>query len=153
MSCVRLSQSNGLQMQKNSKNYKQFAKTQTIEAIKIIIYFVRTVLFFQLLFIINQLKYTEWLQMSTWASFENSWGCFYEIVLKTREKRTNILNNNKTFMKTHIVIQTKFQLRHNIDWHFNFDLQLIGWNLTMARTRTTKTVRFKKHFWKRIIWI
>ena len=36
LSLVRLSLGNGLETQKNSKNYKYFAKAQIIQAIKII---------------------------------------------------------------------------------------------------------------------
>ena len=43
-------------MQENSKNYKQFLKTQFIEAIKIISYYLNIVFFFQFSFILIQLK-------------------------------------------------------------------------------------------------
>ena len=43
-------------MQKISKNYKQFAKTEIIEAIKIISFYLNIVYFFQFLVILIQPK-------------------------------------------------------------------------------------------------
>ena len=48
---VRLSHRNGLKMQKNSKNYKHFAKTQIIEAIEIISYYLNIFFIFIFYFI------------------------------------------------------------------------------------------------------
>ena len=42
---------------------------------------------------------------------------------KRTEKETQILRTQKTFMKTHIVQQTKHQLRHDINgkWFLNYN--------------------------------
>ena len=45
---------------------------------------------------------------------------------KRREKEAQILAIYKTFMKTHIVQQTKRQLRHDIHRKIVFELQGIG---------------------------
>ena len=45
LALVRLSHRNGVKMQKNSKNYKQVAKTQFSEAIKIISYYLNIIYF------------------------------------------------------------------------------------------------------------
>ena len=68
---------------------------------------------------------------------------------KRREKETQILKSLKIFMKTHIVQQTKHQLRHDINWKIVFELQGIEWNLSMMRinyklTKRTKIEKYKK---------
>ena len=42
---------------------------------------------------------------------------------KKRRKETQILTTHNTFMKTHIVQQTKHQLRHDISGKMVFELQ------------------------------
>ena len=44
--------------------------------------------------------------------------CYYANVLKEKKKHTNA--THKTLMKTHIVQQTKLQLRHYISRHVSF---------------------------------
>ena len=52
-------------------------------------------------------------------------------------------------MKTYIVQQTNHELRHDISEKILFELQEIGWNLSMMRlnyklTKRTKTEKYKK---------
>ena len=52
-------------------------------------------------------------------------------------------------MKSHIVQQTKHELRHDINEKILFELQEIGWNLSMMRlnyelTKRTKSEKYKK---------
>ena len=44
--------------------------------------------------------------------------CYYAIVLKEENKTQ--MNHSHNFMKTHIVKQTKHELRHDISKHVNF---------------------------------
>ena len=48
---------------------------------------------------------------------------FFSECGKRREKETQILANHNTFMKTHIVQQTKHQLRNDISEKMVFELQ------------------------------
>ena len=56
MSLVRLSHTNGLKMHKISKNYKQLAKTQIIEVIKVISYYLNIMYPYFIFFTLIQLK-------------------------------------------------------------------------------------------------
>ena len=54
-------------------------------------------------------------------------------------------------MKTHIVQQTKHELRQDINEKINLELQEIGWNLSMMKLnyklkKRTKTEKYKKMF-------
>ena len=54
-------------------------------------------------------------------------------------------------MKMHIVQHTKHELLHDINEKILFELQEIGWNLSMMRknyelTKRTKTEKYKKMF-------
>ena len=74
---------------------------------------------------------------------------FFSESAKRREKETQILTNHKTYMTTHIVQQTKHQLRHDFNGKVVFELQWIGRNLSMMRinyklTKRTKTEEYKK---------
>ena len=48
---------------------------------------------------------------------------FFSECAKRREEDTQILTTYKTYMKTHIVQQTKHQLRHDINGKMVFELQ------------------------------
>ena len=48
---------------------------------------------------------------------------FFSECAKRREKETQILTTHKTYMKTHIVQQTKHLLRHDINGKWLFELQ------------------------------
>ena len=63
-------------------------------------------------------NYTEKTKQINWAAFENHWDLLLHECAKTREKET--YTTHKTSMKTHIVHQTKDQLRHNISSNFFF---------------------------------
>ena len=81
-----------------------------------------------------------------WASFENNWTLFLRECAKRKKQ---ILTTHNTFMKTHIFQQTIHQLPGNISRNF-FELQGVGWDLSMMRIsykltkRTTKTEKLKK---------
>ena len=69
---------------------------------------------------------------------------FFSEGAKRREKETQILTSHKTFIKMHIVQQTKHQLPPYNTGKMVFELQGIGWNLSMMRinykfTKRTKT--------------
>ena len=59
-------------MQKNSRNYKQSAKTQKFEGINLISYYLNKVVEFKRYLYKMSLNYTEQLSKFTWASFENT---------------------------------------------------------------------------------
>ena len=70
---------------------------------------------------------------------------------KRSEKETQRLTTNKIFTKTHIVQQTKRQLRHEINSKIVYEIQGIGWNLLMMRisyklTKRTNTENYLKIF-------
>ena len=58
-------------------------------------------------------------------------------------KETQILTTQKIFMKTHTVQQTKHQLWDDIIWKVVFELQGIGWNLSMMRINYKLTKKNK----------
>ena len=90
-----------------------------IEAIKIISFIWILFLLLQLLSKLTSYNYIERLSKFTRSLFENHWVLLREYAKKT-EKETQILPNHKTVMKTHVVNRTKYQLRNNINRHFNF---------------------------------
>ena len=102
-------------MQKNPKNYKEFAKTQTIEAIKNISYCLIIMYFYFNCYlstlIISVQNYTKILNKIVWATFENHWDLLLREYEKIREKETQMLTPLKSLMETHIVRQSKAQLR------------------------------------------
>ena len=72
---------------------------------------------------------------------------FFSEGAKRREKEPQILTSHKIFMKMHIFQQTKHQLPHYFNGKIVFDLQGIGWNLSMMRisyklTKGTKTEEY-----------
>ena len=74
---------------------------------------------------------------------------FFTECAERRGNETQILTTHKTFMKTHIVQQTKHQLRHHINGKIVFELQGIRWNLSMMRinykfTKRTKPEKYEK---------
>ena len=68
---------------------------------------------------------------------------FFSEGAKRREKETQILTSHKTFMKMHIVQQTKHQLPHYNKGKTVFELQGTGWNLPMMRINYKFTKRTK----------
>ena len=69
-------------------------------------------------------------------------------VLKEEKRNTNI-DHSQNFMKTHIVQQSKHDLRHDINEKIVFELQEIGRNLSMMRIyykllKRTKIEKYKK---------
>ena len=78
-------------------------------------------------------NHTERLNKFTLASFENIWALLLRECGKRREKKTQILTSQKTFMKTDVAPQTKHQLRHKISRKCIFELQGFGWDLSMIR--------------------
>ena len=82
-------------MQKNSKNYKQFAKTQIIDTIKIIIYYLN-IMYFKFncwFYYFSKRIYTEILTKFTWATFENHWDLWLRDCVERREKETDHSKN------------------------------------------------------------
>ena len=74
---------------------------------------------------------------------------FFSECAKRREKETQFLTAHKTYMKTHIVEQTKHQLRHDINGKKVFELQWIEWNLSMMRINYKLTIRTKTEKYKK----
>ena len=74
--------------EKFKKNYKQFAKTQIIEAIKIISYYLNNTSFYFSFFILIQLNlYCK--KTLILARFGNHWDLLLRDCAKGREKETN----------------------------------------------------------------
>ena len=92
-------------MQKNSKHYKHVAKTQEIEAIKILTYHLNFVFFLQILctlyvlFYVFSSNYTERIKTINMAAFENHWLLLLRAVAKRREKESKILAIHKLLLK------------------------------------------------------
>ena len=70
---------------------------------------------------------------------------FFSECAKRREKETQILTTHKNFIKTHIVQQTKHQLRQDINAKMVFDYK--EWNLSLMSIsyKMTKRTKTKKY--------
>ena len=76
---------------------------------------------------------------------------FSAYVIKKKRKGNTNIDHSKIFMKRHIIHKAKHDLRPDSKERIPFELQEIGWNLSMMRlnyklTKRTKTEKYKKCF-------